>query len=182
MLLFAGEDMTSHLTARLMHQLAKHPQLQSKLRKEVVSARREHNGSDFDYDTLMSLPYLDAICRETVRVFPPLVLLPRVYVLLSSFFLASTEFNSFFISARKDTVLPLSWPISTSDGKTQINEIPIKKGQRVMVSILGANHSTRIWGEDAEQWKPERWLNAKLTEVATEQLPGVYHSTYVLKA
>ena len=85
-------------------------------------------------------------------------------------------------SARKDTVLPLAWPITATNGKTQIKEIPIRKGQRVMVSMLGANHSTKIWGEDAEQWKPERWLDTKLSDIATEQLPGVYHSMWVITA
>ena len=61
-----------------MHQLAKHPEVQSKLREEVSAARKENGGLDFDYDTLMGLPYLDAICRETVRAFPPIPIIARV--------------------------------------------------------------------------------------------------------
>ena len=64
----AGQDTTSHAVSRLLHLLATHPEVQSRLREEIVYARKECNGQEFDYDTLMGLPYLDAICRETLRV------------------------------------------------------------------------------------------------------------------
>lgn len=49
--------------------LSLHFDAQDRLRKEITTARKKHG--DMDYDTLMALPYLDAICRETLRVFPP---------------------------------------------------------------------------------------------------------------
>lgn len=45
--------------------IAKHPDVQEKLRKEILEAS---NGEDLEYDTLVSLPYLDAVCRETLRL------------------------------------------------------------------------------------------------------------------
>ena len=33
---------------------------------------------EVDYDTLMGLPYLDAVVRETMRVYPPAPMLDRV--------------------------------------------------------------------------------------------------------
>lgn len=62
------------------------------------------------------------------------------------------------------------------DGKSEIREIPIKKNTNVIISILNANRSKAVWGEDAEEWKPERWLGNSLDEVAKERLPGVYSS------
>lgn len=74
-------------------------------------------------------------------------------------------------------VLPLLWPITATDGKTEIKEIALKKNTNVIISIIGANTSKRIWGADAEVWKPERWLGP-LPETATRiRLPGVYSST-----
>ena len=52
--------------------------------------------------------------------------------------------------------MPLMFPIKAEDG-SEIKEIPVKKNTDVIISILGANRSKRIWGDDAEEWKPERW-------------------------
>lgn len=49
--------------------------VQTKVRDEVTAARKEHG--DLDYDTLMGLPWLDAVCRETLRLFAPISQLRR---------------------------------------------------------------------------------------------------------
>ena len=79
-------------------------------------------------------------------------------------------------STRKDVVMPLAWHILSTDGKTEITEIPVKKGTNVIMSIMGTNRSKRIWGEDAEEWKPERWLQQLPESVAKARVPGVYSS------
>jgi cytochrome P450 len=66
-LIFAATDTTSGALARLLHLLAQHPDVQAKLRKEVVDAFRAR-GEDLDYDGVSALPYLDAVIRETLRV------------------------------------------------------------------------------------------------------------------
>lgn len=76
----------------------------------------------------------------------------------------------------KDVVMPLTWPILGADGKTEISEIPIKANTKINVSIIGANRSKKIWGEDAEDWKPERWLSPLPESVAKAHSPGVYSS------
>ena len=81
--------------------------------------------------------------------------------------------------ARADTVLPLEWPILAKDGKTQIKEIAIKKGQKVTASIYAANRCKEIWGEDAEEWKPERWLSPLPPMLEEARIPGVYAHLYV---
>lgn len=63
---FAGTDTTASVMARMLHLLAIHPDVQQKLRKEVTDAR---HGQDLPYDELMALPYLDAIIRETLRLY-----------------------------------------------------------------------------------------------------------------
>ena len=70
--------------------------------------------------------------------------------------------------------MPLAWPILGADGKTQITEIPVKKNTDVIVSIIGVNRSKRIWGEDAEEWKPERWLAPLPAALEDARIPGVY--------
>ena len=62
-------DTTSNALSRVLHQLAMHPHEQQKLREELIAARDDGTGNlrDLDYDEVMELTYLDAVCRETLR-------------------------------------------------------------------------------------------------------------------
>jgi cytochrome P450 len=66
-LVFAATDTTSSALSRILHLLCSNPQVQDKLRAEILEAQRRV-GEDLDYDTLSTLPYLDAVCRETLRL------------------------------------------------------------------------------------------------------------------
>lgn len=61
-------DTTSSALSRILLLLATNPSAQDRLREELVSARKEAGG-DLDYDALHELPYLEAVCRETLRVW-----------------------------------------------------------------------------------------------------------------
>ena len=74
--ILAGHDTTTSAVTQTLWVLAQHPEEQSRLREEVTAARRE-NG-DMDYDTLMALPYLDAVTRETLRLYSPSSMVVRV--------------------------------------------------------------------------------------------------------
>lgn len=65
-LTFAGTDTTSNALAKILDILADKQDIQDKLRAEIVEAR---NGQDIGYDQLVELPYLDAVCRETLRLY-----------------------------------------------------------------------------------------------------------------
>ena len=59
-------DTTSNALSMILSLLAEHPEVQDKLREEILQASK---GEDLDYDSLVSLPYLDAVCRETLRLY-----------------------------------------------------------------------------------------------------------------
>lgn len=61
-------DTTSSALSRILHLLATYPEVQDKLRQEIADALRNNSGQDFSYDELVSLPFLDAVCRETLRL------------------------------------------------------------------------------------------------------------------
>ena len=80
-MIFGATDTTSSAMSRILSVLAHNPDEQSKLREEVTKAHKEYG--DLDYDKLQSLPYLDAVCRETLRVYPPGSSVTREYVVSS---------------------------------------------------------------------------------------------------
>lgn len=55
--------------------------------------------------------------------------------------------------------VPLQFPVRSVSGE-EINTISVAKHQTITISILNANHNQAVWGEDASEWKPERWLNS----------------------
>ena len=79
---------------------------------------------------------------------------------------------------RQDVVMPLSNPIRGVDG-TMIHEIFVPKDTTVVIGILALNRSKAIWGEDAEEWKPERWLSPLPESVAEAKVPGIYSNLCV---
>ncbi|KIJ63847.1 hypothetical protein HYDPIDRAFT_29197 [Hydnomerulius pinastri MD-312] len=150
-LVFAATDTTSGALSRTLLTLAHHPDVQEKLREEYKQAKVEKG--ELTYDDLVNLPYLDAVCRETLRLYPPVTGVVRI--------------------ARKDAVLPFSTTIKGVDGN-EINEIPVPKNTSILISIIAANRNREVWGEDALEWKPERWLSQLPSSVTDAQIPGVY--------
>ena len=60
-------DTTSNALSRIFSLLAERPDVQEKFRAEILEAQ-EGDRSDIPYEDLVKLPYLDAVCRETLRV------------------------------------------------------------------------------------------------------------------
>ena len=68
-MILAGMDTTANSLARVLQILAERPDVQDKLRQEILEAvEREGDGDMLDFDTVMELPYLEAVCRETLRM------------------------------------------------------------------------------------------------------------------
>ena len=64
--ILAGMDTTSNALSRTLQLLSEHQDMQEKVRAELLEAGPD--GEDIPYDQLVDLPYLDAICRETLRL------------------------------------------------------------------------------------------------------------------
>ncbi|KAG8696912.1 cytochrome P450-dit2 [Ceratobasidium sp. 395] len=153
--IFAGHETTSTAVSRILDILANNEDIQVRLRDEICSYFKEHQ-DDANHDALLELPYLDAVVRETLRVYGPV--------------------SSIVRQSQVDTIIPLEYPVETPTGK--VTSIPIKKGTRVVMNIVMANRYDKVWGEQADQFRPERWIGNKLDEVTEPgaHLPGVYSS------
>ena len=66
-MLLAGTDTTTNALTRTLHLLAQNPDVQQRLREELETAFEDY-GEDIPYDELVALPFLDAVCRETLRL------------------------------------------------------------------------------------------------------------------
>ncbi|KAJ7172904.1 cytochrome P450 [Mycena crocata] len=154
-----AETTSSGLT-KILQLLAENPEIQDGVRMELTAAQ-EISGDDIPYDTLMQLPYLDAVCRETLRLYPPSPIFTR--------------------TTRSDVVLPLAHPIRALDGAV-LEAVPIPRGTDIMVSIHAANRDSRLWGADAGVWKPTRWLEPLPPSVTEAHIPGVYQNQMTFSA
>ena len=57
----------------------------------------------------------------------------------------------------EDDSIPLSEPVETSSGTMQ-DSVVIPKGTTIAIPIKYFNQCEAIWGPDAKQFVPERWL------------------------
>ena len=81
--ILAGMDTTSNALSRTLHVLAQRPSVQEKLRVEIIEAQGGAGSvSDISYGDLVKLPHLDAVCRETLRLYAPVNIIERRYVLV----------------------------------------------------------------------------------------------------
>ena len=68
-MILAGMDTTANSLARILQLLAENPDAQERLRDEITHAiEADGVGDTLEFDKLMELPYMDAVCRETLRV------------------------------------------------------------------------------------------------------------------
>ncbi|KAF8575867.1 PAH-inducible cytochrome P450 monooxygenase PC-PAH 1 [Ramaria rubella] len=144
-LLLAGHETTAGTVTWTLYELSTRPHLQAKIREEIKEARRQAGRQELGPSDYESMPYLVATLKashfigsETLRFHP---LLPTIIRM-----------------AENDDVIPLLTPQITKTGET-VKEIPVSKGQRIMISIAAYNRLESVWGKDSHEWKPERFLN-----------------------
>ncbi|OJA17883.1 hypothetical protein AZE42_09438 [Rhizopogon vesiculosus] len=153
-ILFTGHETTSTTISWALLELAKNPEIQSRLRAEIREAeatmhkRGDAESTIADFD----MPYAAAVIKEVLRFSPAAYHVYRY--------------------ATQDDILPLSQPITTRFGKV-IHELPIPKGTRIVTSIAAYNRNKDLWGKDAHMFNPERWLDGAAKEKKTTSL-GVY--------
>lgn len=70
-------------------------------------------------------------------------------------------------------------PVKGKNGQI-LQSIPLPANTNIVMSIIDSNRNADVWGPDAQQWKPERWLSPLPGSVADAKIPGVYSNTCVL--
>ncbi|EKM59819.1 uncharacterized protein PHACADRAFT_192194 [Phanerochaete carnosa HHB-10118-sp] len=142
----AGHETTSMAVTWALFSLSQQPDMQRKLREELLQVATD----SLTMDKLNALPYLDAVVRETLRHHSPVPATTR--------------------EAFEDDIIPVDTPYTDRYGRTR-EYIEVKKGDLVFLPILALNRRKEIWGEDAHEFKPERWEHIPK---AVASVPGVW--------
>lgn len=129
----AGSDTTATAIRCIMLYLCSHPRVYSKLQAEidaeVASGRAEGSDGAVPDSCTRSMRYLQAVIREGLRVHPP-------------------------VTDAVPKLVPKDGDRVTIDGK----ELFLPGGTNVSYCAYGLHHDKRIFGEDADIFRPERWL------------------------
>ncbi|KAF9779010.1 cytochrome P450 [Thelephora terrestris] len=140
-ILFAGHETTAKTLTFTLWELANNQHVQESLRAEItetLSGIRARGDNDFSVNNFDSMPYLLAVVKEVLRVYPAVVNLTRM--------------------SKNDDFLPLSKPVVGLSGKVYEN-LPVPAGTVVAISTVGYNLNKDVWGPDAYEFRPERWLD-----------------------
>ena len=125
-ILSAGHGTTSVTFTWMTYLLAQNPEIQSRLRTEIhhhVVSSDALGNSDNLSSTLQSLPLLNGVCNETLRLYPAINIIYR------------------------NTVRP-----------TVLLGNLVPTGTQVILSPWATNRNEDLWGPDAADLRPERWI------------------------
>lgn len=113
--------------------LSRNPEAWAKLRAEILPTKDR----DITYELLKTYRYLKNVVRETHRVTPISTIMSRQCI--------------------KEVVLP------RGGGKDGSSPFYIRKGDVVEMNYRSTLRDREFWGEDADEFRPERWDNLKPT-------------------
>ncbi|QKX63145.1 uncharacterized protein TRUGW13939_10314 [Talaromyces rugulosus] len=137
-ILLAGRDTTASLLSSLFHVLARRPDVWQKVRREAAGLK----GKAPTYAALQTMKYAKHVINEVLRLYPPVPNNRRVAV--------------------RDTVLPRG---GGPDGDFPVF---VPKGSLVLYSVYAMHRHVDLFGQDAEEFRPERW---DTTRCSWEYLP-----------
>jgi cytochrome P450 len=139
-LLIAGQNMTGCALEWALAQLAANPDIYVRLRDEILAACGDGRDSgslqSITWDVLQSCNTLQHVIRETLRCHPIVATMSR--------------------TAARDTVLPRGGGVDGDE------PIAVPKGGTVASNIYLLHRRKEYWGNDADEWRPDRWIGRKL--------------------
>lgn len=135
-ILLAGRDTTAGLLGWTFYTLARNPAAYTKLRNVVLETFGSFDEPhDITFANLKGCQPLQHVLNEILRLFATVPLNTR--------------------RATKDTTLPRG---GGEDGQSPIY---VKKDQEVNYQVHLMHRRKDIWGQDADQFNPDRWIGRK---------------------
>lgn len=199
-MIFGAQDTTASALSRIYHLLSINSEIQEKVRAEIKEAfldpckRDALFSGSLNPKAIMALPWLDAVIKETLRLYamnlsiylihspclslryPPVPFVRRVYVLFGDEFSFPQKLTIRLARCTKETSIPYVRHEDRLESSPQLTSVTIPKGTILFLSISGYNRMESVWGPDAKEWNPERWIISEAEgESLTRQPP--YSST-----
>ncbi|KAJ7070036.1 cytochrome P450 [Mycena amicta] len=188
----AGHETTASALTWALYALVQNPEVQRRLRtslRELESdLQKTHPDVDAEEfqrlltDALSKHTYLEWVLREVMRLHAPVTSTMRVCMLDEDAIPVSAVDPSSFYSAspssppHSPTLKPPPAPPPCRDRQGRVlTSIRVKKGDIITVPIQAINKSKAIWGDDAWEFRPERW--SEEAAAAEEVLWGTEKST-----
>lgn len=100
------------------------------------------------------LPFLDAVVKETLRLHP--AILENHHEVNTNRPNITIQYAHPFTKASETTVVPLSDPLSDEE----TNQLIVPKGTLLVIPINVLQTDVEIWGNDADLFRPSRWLDS----------------------
>ena len=148
--IIAGRDTTAQALAWLFWELSKNPECVERARREIHD--RLGSGSDFrsmGYDDLSSMVYVQACFLEALRLHPSV---PK----------------NLKVAVKDDVIRPYAQGSSEAEAApnavptaSKLPDLVIKKGETVSWQDWVMGRMPELWGEDCEQFKPERFIEQR---------------------
>ncbi|KAJ5281722.1 cytochrome P450 [Penicillium angulare] len=130
-LLSAGKDSIASFLSSTWYVICQRPDVCDNLRAEIGGLK----GQRPTLEGLFKLPYLRMVLQEVLRLYPPVAANQR--------------------TAEVDTILPRG---GGADGKSPLH---VPRGASVGYSVYAMHRLEEFFGEDASEFRPERWLEIK---------------------
>jgi len=136
--MLAGRDTTASLLNLALILLSKNPEEFKKLREAVISSFGTEISptNEITFSSIKACKAINNFLYETLRLYPLVPMNGR--------------------RALKDTTLP------TGGGPDGKQPIAIRKGEQVGFPAYVMHRRHDIWGPDADEFHPDRWINRKL--------------------
>lgn len=147
-ILLAGRDTTACLLSDVWWSISKDPKIWDRLQEEVRSLEAPLGEERPIFEELKSMKYLRAVLNESLRLHPVVPANSRQAIV--------------------DTTLP------SGGGKDGKSPLFVPKGTIVNYAVHAMHHRKELFGEDADEFRPERWLDEegkKGLRVGWEYLP-----------
>jgi cytochrome P450 len=155
-ILIAGTDSVASMLSTTFFLLARHERVYAKLRKEILDTIGTQPPT---YDNVRKVTYLRYVFNEGASAYLPAnTKYIRGYTSQLTERLAMRVYPPVPFNARtanRDTYLP------AGGGPNGESGVLIRKGQRVIFASWGSHRSTRSFGADALEFRPERWEGLK---------------------
>ncbi|KAF7782846.1 hypothetical protein Agabi119p4_2222 [Agaricus bisporus var. burnettii] len=131
-LLVASRDTTASLLTFSLYMLTEHPEILRRLREEILSAVGPKSRPS--YDDIKEMKYLRAFLNEVLRLYPSVPMNGRTSVK----------------------------PVVVAPATGTRSPIYIPAGRRFAYSVFLMHRRTDLWGPDALEFDPDRFLDERL--------------------